>query len=217
MKQNKSKGILISFCGLDGCGKTTQINLLNKYLSEIEKQVLLTKQPTDEVRKSAIFRTYMDTPIHEKYDYRALSLFAASDRIQHSNKVIKPALEEGLIVLSDRYIYSCIANLWARGYVTDTWIYEIASFIPKPDITFFFDIDVETAVKRVRSRESEKDRFIDIGLQYRLREQYLSIAKENNSIIIDTRNSIDECFETVKNAVDKVIYNKNLEKTLAIK
>ena len=116
MRQNEKKGWLITFCGLDGCGKTTMINRLTADL-ENDYAVFLTKQPTDFVRKSDIFRTYMDCPDHDAYDYRSLSLLAASDRLQHVNKVIGPALEEGKIVLSDRYFYSCLANLRARGFM----------------------------------------------------------------------------------------------------
>lgn len=84
MRPNRTKGKLITFCGLDGCGKTTMIRRL---MAELEKehQVFLTKQPTDFVRSSAIFRTYMDCPNHDAYDYRSLSLLAASDRVQHGS------------------------------------------------------------------------------------------------------------------------------------
>ena len=176
MRENEYSGKLITFCGLDGCGKTTQIKLLAKYLEEKGNQVFLTKQPTDFVRKSEIFRTYMDTPKHDSFDYRALSLLCASDRVQHSNVVITEKLKKGYIVISDRYFYSCLANLKARGYEQDNWIYEIAKSIPKPDVAFFLDIDVETAMKRVHSRVDEKDRSIDVLLQHRLRKQYLIIA-----------------------------------------
>ena len=135
MRPNRTKGKLITFCGLDGCGKTTMIRRL---MAELEKehQVFLTKQPTDFVRSSAIFRTYMDCPNHDAYDYRSLSLLAASDRVQHGSKVIEPALAQGQIVLSDRYFYSCLANLRARGFEADRWIYEIAESVIRPDIAF---------------------------------------------------------------------------------
>ena len=114
MRPNTTKGLLITFCGLDGCGKTTMIH---KLMGDLEQyhQIYLTKQPTDFVRRSAIFRTYMDSPNHDAYDYRSLSLLAASDRLQHVSKVIEPTMNQGQIVLSDRYFYSCLANLRARG------------------------------------------------------------------------------------------------------
>ena len=160
MRPNMTKGLLFTFCGLDGCGKTTMIQRLTDDLQK-EYDIFLTKQPTNAVRNSAIFRTYMDSPNHDAYDYRSLSLLAASDRIQHGNKVIEPEMANGRIVISDRYFYSCLANLRARGYKYDEWIYEIAESVVCPDLAFFFDVPVEIAVARVRSRQEEKDRYIE--------------------------------------------------------
>ncbi len=201
MIENDTSGILITFCGLDGSGKTTQINRLVDYLSEMDISIFLTKQPTNAVRQSEIFRAFMDTPNPHAFDYRALSLMAASDRIQHSNSVILPALREGNTVISDRYFYSCIGNLYARGYIDDKWIYEVAKFIPKPDIAFFIDVDVDTAIQRVRSRTEERDRYIDIELQYRLRAIYLKIALENGGIILSGKEPEETCFKRVREHV----------------
>ena len=204
MHPNKTKGFLISFCGLDGCGKTTIINRLKSELEE-NYPISLTKQPTNEVRESKIFRNYMDKPKHDDYDYRSLSLLAASDRLQHVNKIIKPCLSEGEIVISDRYFYSCLANLRARGFKNDTWIYEIAKYIVKPDISFFLDVPVEVAVERVRSRPEEKDRYIDMDLQYKLRDEYLKICKANNGILVSTDSDIEATYKKVKTAVEEVM------------
>ena len=203
MRNNNTKGLLITFCGLDGCGKTTMINKLKRDLSQYE-QVILTKQPTDFVRQSKIFRTYMDEPNHDAYDYRSLSLLAASDRVQHVNKVIEPAMKYGVTVLSDRYFYSCLANLRARGYTDDEWIYEISESIIKPDIAFFFDVDVETAVKRVRSREAEIDRYIDMELQYRLKQEYIDICRANDGILLSTEMPEEDTYAQIIEAVRRV-------------
>ena len=205
MMDNLSTGKLITFCGLDGCGKTTQIRRLQQHLEGKGYKVYLTKQPTDFVRNSEIFRNYMDTPSHDEFDYRALSLLCASDRVQHSNRVINRRLEEGYVVISDRYFYSWLANLIARGYEQDGWIYEVARSIRRPDVAFFLDIDVDTAVRRVRSRKEEKDRFIDLPLQHRLREQYLRIAGENHGVIISTSQTEEACFQLAAAEVDKVV------------
>lgn len=211
MEKNNTKGFLFTFCGLDGCGKTTMLTRLKKEL-EKEHSVFLTKQPTDAVRNSDIFRTYTDNPNHDAYDYRSLSLLAASDRLQHCNKVIKPQMQSGKIVISDRYFYSCLANLRARGFKNDAWIYEIAKSIVKPDIAFFFDVPVETAIKRVRSRAAEKDRYIDIDLQYKLRSEYISICKANGGILISTEKPIEDCYDIVNNSVERVMKNENRRK-----
>ena len=204
MRENKTSGLLITFCGLDGCGKTT---MMNRLISDLEKEhsIFVTKQPTSAVRESQIFRTYMDSPDHDDFDYRSLSLLAASDRLQHVNKVIEPEMNEGKIVLSDRYFYSCLSNLRARGFVKDKWIYEISKSIINPDVSFFFDVPVDVAVSRVRKRPEEKDRYIDMDLQYRLRDEYIKICKANGGVLISTEYPEDLCYSLVKDAVQKAI------------
>ena len=208
MSKNNTKGCLITFCGLDGCGKTTLIHILEKELTARGKNVVLTKQPTNAVRESEIFRAYMDSPDHSQFDYRSLSLLAASDRVQHCAQIIKPALEKGEIVISDRYFYSCLANLRARGFKDDKWIYEISQSIIDPDIAFFLDVPVEEAIRRVRTREEEKDRYIDEDLQYRLRNEYMSICTVNNGIFMSTKDTIEDL---TKRIVD-IVLKKLLEK-----
>ena len=206
MPSHGTPGLLVTFCGLDGCGKTSMIQYLNQEFAEYAP--FLTKQPTSFVRTSEIFRTYMDTPDHDAFDYRSLSLLAASDRVQHSNRVILPRLKNGEIVFSDRYFYSCLANLRARGYTGDGWIYEIARSIPRPDVAFFFDVPVEVAISRVRSRPEEKDRYIDVELQHRLRREYRDICRKNGGILISTTEPIEDCYKKVKDAVLTALQTK---------
>ena len=75
----------------------------------------------------------------------------------------------------------------------------------KSDAAFFFDVPVDIAVKRVRSRDTEKDRYIDMELQYRLRDEYLAICKANHGILISTERPIGECYAIVKSEVERVI------------
>ena len=152
----------------------------------------------------------MDSPDNDAFDYRSLSLLAASDRLQHVNKVIEPEMKAGKIVLSDRYFYSCLSNLRARGFEQDEWIYEIAESVIKPDIAFFFDVPVEESVARVRRRPEEKNRYIDMELQYKLRKEYVDICTANNGVLISTIQSEDECYSIVKSAVKEMLKNGNL-------
>lgn len=209
MRKNETLGFLITFCGLDGCGKTT---MMKRLIADLEKEhdIFVTKQPTNAVRNSEIFRTYMDCPNHDAFDYRSLSLLAASDRLQHVSKVIEPEMKAGKIVLSDRYFYSCLSNLRARGFEQDAWIYEIAESVIKPDIAFFFDVPVEEAVARVRRRPEEKDRYINMDLQYKLRKEYIDICTINNGVLISTMMSEDACFKIVKSTVKEMLKNGNL-------
>lgn len=214
MKINMTKhthpGMLITFCGLDGCGKTTLINHLVGYLQSRGIEPFLTKQPTPFVRQSEIFRTYMDEPNHDAYSYRSLSLLAASDRIQHVHSVVEPALKAGKVVISDRYFYSCLANLRARGYVEDQWIYEIAESMLKPDLALFIDAPVEVAVSRVRERENERNRYIDMDLQYHLRDEYRLIATAENAPILDSTKTIEETLEKLYLLTDMAMEKKGI-------
>jgi len=104
-----------------------------------------------------------------------------------------------------RYLYSCLANLIARGYEKDRWIYEIAESIIMPDIAFFLDVPVETAVKRVRERPNEKERYIDMDLQYKLRNEYIEICKVNNCVLVSSLNSIDDTYKIIKQTTERIL------------
>jgi dTMP kinase len=117
---------------------------------------------------------------------------------------IAPLLAQGKTVLSDRYFYSCLANLHARGYQNAQWITEISAQIPKPDLAFFCDVDVDTAVQRVRARAAERDRHIDLELQHALRAEYLEIAKLNGGVVIHTRMNATESFDKIRQTVDNI-------------
>lgn len=205
MKPHNTNGKLITFCGLDGCGKSSMIRMLTDILSKRNISYFVTKQPTDEMRNSEIFRTFMDCPDNTPYEYRALSLMAAADRIQHTNKIILPALEKGQTVICDRYYYSCLANLRARGYIQDEWIYEISKNIPKPDLAFFLDVPVEIAVSRVRMRPSEKNRYIDMTLQYLLENEYKEICNVNNGILVNSAGDAKDTFSVIEAHINRLM------------
>lgn len=215
LKEHNLPGKFVIFCGLDGSGKTTMIKRLRGKLEENGVNPILTKQPTEAMRKTAIFRTYMDCEDHSQYAYRALSLMAAADRIQHTEKEIVPEMEKGSFIVSDRYFYSCLANLRARGYICDRWIYEIGEQMIRPTISFFMDIPVETAVERVRQRLEEKERYIDMELQYRLRDEYLRIAEDVGGVVISAKQSEEECFEQIWGKVLEICGLKAEDRTVS--
>ena len=179
--------------------------MVTQALAKQGVEFIVTKQPTAAMRNTEIFRTFMDCPDNSAYEYRSLSLMAAADRIQHANKIILPALREGKTVICDRYFYSCLANLRARGYIHDKWIYEISENIPKPDVAFFLDLPVKTAVERVRMRPTEKNRFIDVPLQHLLRNEYREICYANHGMLVRTDIDINHTFATIKASVQQLL------------
>ncbi len=112
-------------------------------------------------------------------------------------------------MISDRYLYSWIANLRARGYRRDRWPLEIASYMLQPDCAFFIDVPVQVAIERVRSRADERGRYIDIDLQYKLRQQYQHIARENKGILLSSLEREDAVFAEILQHVERHRWMEN--------
>lgn len=207
----KFPGILICFCGLDGAGKTTQIETLKKrIINDGYDEPFCTFQPTQEMRQNLLFRKFVDgqKKDYRMYEYRSLSLLTVSDRLQHSRHIILPRLMNKEIVISDRYYYTALINLRARGYKEDKWIYEMAKHIPKPDLTFFIDVDFTEAVKRVRSRKEEKNRYIDMEFHKKLWQEYRYVSQNTECIVLDNKLNIEEMSEVVYQEFLKVMMKK---------
>ena len=204
-KDNKNRGLFITFEGADGCGKTTQINLVKKYLDEKNINSILTFEPGDceigiELRKILLH--------HKSYisDMAELLMYLA-DRSQHIETVILKNINKGINVLCDRYTDSTVAYQgYARGFDIETInkLNEIVTKGTKPDITFLFDVDSTTALNRVGKN---KDRMEKEGLIFhkKVKDGYLELTKKNPERIkvIDANNSIEEVFCEVKEVLDK--------------
>ena len=194
-----SKGLFITFEGGDGCGKTTQIKLIDEYLRNKGYKTLLTREPGSKglgVKLREILLNYDGevSPTCESF------LFLA-DRAQHVDCIIKPALEEGTIVLCDRHTDSTVAYQgYGRGLDLEQ-IYKlnnIATCVLNPDLTVVFDVDVETSQKRVGL---EKDRMESAGIEFfeRVRKGFLEIAKQEPERVkvVDSTQSIEEIHKQI--------------------
>jgi len=188
------KGLFITFEGTDGCGKTTQIELLKKYFESKGRTVLLTREPGakglgTKLREILLNYDGVVSPNCESF------LFLA-DRAQHIDTIIKPALERGEIILCDRHTDSTIAY---QGYGRQLDIEQIkmlnkiATSGIVPDITFVFDIDLDTAKSRLNR---DKDRMESSGDAFfqRVRKGYLKIGmlEPDRVKIIDGTQSIED-------------------------
>ena len=194
------KGLFITFEGADGCGKTTQIELLKKYLDEKGIKNIQTREPgaTElgvELRKILLHYDKPVSNVAETYLYLA-------DRAQHVEFEIKPALENGTVVLCDRYTDSTLSYQgYARKQNLETIekLNEIATDGLKPDLTIVFDIDSLLAQKRL---SGEKDRLEKEGLEFHkaLRLGYLEIAKKETK-----RIKVINADDTIENIHKKVV------------
>lgn len=201
------RGLFITFEGADGCGKTTQINLLKKYLEEKGKKVLLTREPGgkglgEKVRE--ILLNY-DGVVSDRCE----SFLFLADRAQNVDVIVKPALAEGKIVLCDRHTDSTVAYQgYGRGLNLDEiyMLNNLATGGKKPDITLVFDVDIETSMQRVGN---EKDRMESAGKEFfnKVRNGYLEIAKSEPERVkvIDSTRSIEEVHKDVAAIVEKLI------------
>ena len=202
-----SKGLFITFEGADGCGKTTQIMLLDKYLRGNGYKTLLTREPGARGLGEKIREILLN------YDGEVSStcesfLFLA-DRAQHIDCIIKPADENGVIVLCDRHTDSTIAYQgYGRGVDINKLkeLNEIAVNGLKPDLTMVFDIDAKTSMARVGN---EKDRMESAGIEFfeKVRKGYLEIAKQEPERVkvIDSTKSIEEIHKKVLELIKNVI------------
>ncbi len=201
------KGLFITFEGADGCGKTTQINLLKDYLEKSGYEVILTREPGakglgEKVRE--ILLNY-DGVVSDRCE----SFLFLADRAQNIDIIVKPAVASGKIVLCDRHIDSTVAYQgYGRGLDIERikMLNNLATDGKKPDLTIVFDIDVATSMERVGK---DKDRMENAGIDFhnRVRNGYLEIAKEEPERIkvINSVKSIDEVFEDLKKIVKKYL------------
>lgn len=202
------KGLFITFEGADGCGKTTQMKLLAEYLQKQGHDVVLTREPGgkglgEKVRE--ILLNY-DGEVSDRCE----SFLFLADRAQNIDIIVNPAVEAGKIVLCDRHTDSTVAYQgYGRGLDLDriNVLNNIAVNGRKPDLTFVFDIDTETSMKRVGK---EKDRMESAGLEFhnRVREGYLKIAQQEPERIkvIDASKSIEEIHKEVLNKIAKKFF-----------
>lgn len=203
------KGLFITFEGADGCGKTTQMKLLAKYLEKQGHDVLLTREPGgkglgEKVRE--ILLNY-DGEVSDRCE----SFLFLADRAQNIDIIVNPAVEAGKIVLCDRHTDSTVAYQgYGRGLDLDriNLLNSIAVNGRRPDLTFVFDIDTETSMQRVGK---EKDRMESAGIEFhnRVREGYLKIAQQEPEriIVIDASKSIEEIHEKVLNQIAKKFFH----------
>ena len=161
-----SKGYFITFEGPDGCGKTTQIELVKEYLSSKGFDIVLTREPGGTPISEKIRAILLDSDNKEESEVTEALLYAAS-RAQHVAEKIKPALEEGKVVLCDRFMDSSLAyQAYARGLGED--VISINMFAIQgcsPDLTIFLDLDPEIGQKRQVER-GKLDRLEQEGLSF---------------------------------------------------
>ncbi len=198
----KRNGKFITFEGCDGCGKSTQLALLSDYLKQAGIPHIFTREPGGGKISEAIRSILLNGKNTEMGDECEALLYAAA-RAQHIKDRVEPALNEGKLVVCDRYVDSSFAyQAYARGlgveFVEKINAFALEKFLP--DVTVFFDLSPKEAFARKKGAD-EDDRMELAGLAFheRVYEGYLALAKKYPERIatINARKSIEEIAQEV--------------------
>ncbi len=206
-------GKFITFEGIDGSGKSTQLRLLAASLRALGLDVITTREPGGTELGRQLRAAFLET--HEKVAPMAELLAFAADRAQHVEFLIKPALAANKIVISDRYADATFAYQGAgRGFPVDKvdQVIALATGGLKPDLTLFFDIPVAMAMTRMSVRdetEAKANRMDAETAEFytRVRESYLTIAKAEPErfVVVDASRSIEEIHRVVSDIVEQLV------------
>ena len=204
----KRNGKFITFEGCDGCGKSTQLSLLIDYLKENGVPHIFTREPGGGKISEAIRGILLSGKNTEMSDECEALLYAAA-RAQHIKDRVEPALQEGKLVVCDRYVDSSFAyQAYARGlgmeFVEKINAFALEGFLP--DVTVFFDLSPKEAFARKKGAD-EDDRMELAGLAFheRVYEGYLDLAKKypDRFVVINARKGIEEIASEVLTVLKK--------------
>lgn len=207
------KGLFIVMEGPDGSGKTTQINLLKEYLEEAGYECLITREPGGTVIGEEVRQLILNPEHKEMSPVTEMLLYAAS-RAQLVHEVIGPALEEGKIIISDRFVDSSIVY---QGIARKLGISTVSAVnapgigIYRPDGIFFIDLSEEEGLRR-KKEQKNLDRMEQEGIDFHhmVSEGYRKVLSGRPEVMkIDGGRSIDTIQKKIRNHVDELLKKKN--------
>ena len=192
----RDKGYFISFEGIDGSGKSTQIQRLADFLRSLSFDIVVTREPGGSVGGEEIRKLLLQGDVDRWSAETEILLFTAARR-DHLERIILPAMKNGQIVICDRFTDSTRMYQGMRG----PKLKKLVDMLDKgvighdPDLTILIDIDPEIGLRRAKSRETVEERFEDFGLelQKKMRKGFLNLSKQfsNRISVIDGHQSED--------------------------
>ena len=198
------KGLFITFEGCEGSGKSTIAKMLKEELENANIPCLFTREPGGTPISEKIRNIILDPSTPEMTPRTEALLYAAS-RSQHTAEKIIPALEEGKIVICDRYLESSLAYQGAARELGVRNIFDINIFggAIEPDYILFFDISPQESLKRIKNRNFDRLEKEELEFHEKVYNYFKSQKNRNNFISIDATKPIDEVFSKVI----KIIYS----------
>jgi dTMP kinase len=212
-------GLFITFEGIDGCGKSTQLRMLASELRLRGCEVVSTREPGGTPLGNRLRHALLD--IDEQVDPLAELLVFAADRAQHVRALLRPALETGHVVLSDRYADATVAYQGAGRGFPEALVSEVVALATgglMPELTLVFDLTVDESFRRAEARSSGsgRDRLEaeDAAFHTRVRDAYLRLAaaEPERVSIVDASASVQETHTQVMRLVMPLVEEKMREK-----
>jgi dTMP kinase len=186
--------MFIAFEGLDGSGSSTQSRILAERLERNGHPVLSTKEPTADTPIGKMIREILQHKWEASPE--ALQLLFSADRAEHLRTKIQPAIKNGQIVITDRYLFSTLA--YGAMDLSMSWLKSLNKYFPTPDIVFLFKLEPKECIRRIAGRGSDYELFEKTEKLEKIWKNYEKIAEEHENFhIIDATKTIEEVGEEI--------------------
>lgn len=208
-----SRGLFISLEGIDGVGKSTQSDLLEEYLRELGQPVVRTFEPGG----TELGQEIRHLLLHRKGDVapRSEALLYAADRAHHVATKVRPALERGEAVITDRYLDSSVAYQGVGRELNAEDVRAISMFAVEnllPDLTILLDLEAGSAMARRSKTGAEPDRLEREKVEFfeAVRQAYLAMAKAEPQrwLIVDASQTVDQMQAQIRARIDQILASR---------
>lgn len=200
-------GKFITLEGVDGAGKTSHIEFIKEYLTNLKLNFIMTREPGG----TELGEKLREILLHDEMTPKTETILMFAARNEHIEKVIRPGLTSGAIVISDRFTDASYAYQSGGKGVEDEEIDVLKDLVQKnlqPDLTFLFDLPVEVSIKRLKkTRKLDKFEKEEKDFHENVRKKYLMIAKNNPKrfSVLNSKKSIDEIQSQIKIKLDELL------------
>ena len=194
------EGSLITFEGIDGCGKSTQVKMLMKSMNQSGDKTVLVREPGGTTISEEIRNILLHRHLEDICD-RTEALLMTGSRAQLTYEIIQPNLKAGINIIADRYTDSTLAYQGGGRNLDIEWLIDLNKFATynlEPHVTFFVDVLPEEASRR-KSLEKDRIERAGIQLQTNVRNAYLSLASrfQERFVVIQGHNTIPNIHESI--------------------
>tara|TARA_B110000971_G_C20036930_1_gene514883 strand:+ start:2365 stop:2982 length:618 start_codon:yes stop_codon:yes gene_type:complete len=200
-------GKFITLEGVDGAGKTTHIEFIKNYLSDLNINYVMTREPGG----TALGEKLRDILLHDEMNPQTETMLMFAARNEHIDKIIRPNLIKGAVVISDRFTDATYAYQAGGKGVKDEKIDILKKWVQedlRPDLTFLFDLPVEVSIERLnQTRKLDKFEREDKSFHKKIREKYLTLVKGSPErfCVLNSEASIEKIQNQIKLKLDEVI------------